>query len=120
MRAQKRAGAIVHLPFVLRVVLLAAEPLCVVEVEPPGSALESAVAALHLGDGEDVRTTDDHGGGVFAAGALMVTLPPLLSVRLQPSAVQVAVMVSPFWGAYFHTCWWTPRDRVPSSLRVTT
>ena len=48
MRAQKRAGAIVHLPFVLRVVLLAAEPLCVVEVEPPGSALESAVATLHL------------------------------------------------------------------------
>ena len=69
MRAQKRAGAIVHLPFVLRVVLLAADPLCVAEIEPPGSALESAVAALHLGDGEDVRATDDHGGGVFTAGA---------------------------------------------------
>nr|DAP95852.1 MAG TPA: hypothetical protein [Caudoviricetes sp.] len=69
MRAQKRAGAIVHLPFVLRVGLLAADPLCIAEIEPPGSALESAVAALHLGDGEDVRTTDDHGGGVLTAGA---------------------------------------------------
>lgn len=47
MRAQKRAGAIVHLPFVLRVGLLAAEPLCVAEVEPSGSTLEPAVAALH-------------------------------------------------------------------------
>ena len=54
-----------HLPFVLRVVLLAADPLCIAEIEPPGSALESAVAALHLGDGEDVRATDDHGGGVL-------------------------------------------------------
>lgn len=46
------------------VVLLAAEPLCVVEVEPPGSALEPA---------------DDHGGGALTVGAFPA--PPLPGQR---------------------------------------